>query len=129
MFVDFKFSTMKTQVSAYLNPICKIQFFSFLLIFSLLNLVKLNIFYWCEWRIIPYRNTVFQGTDVVGVRKFDYRQFVFFLHVLDPLVGLTCIKSQKTWLDFRQILSMRITKMYRKQWGELGHGSKVLHVP
>ena len=49
--------------------------------------------------LFSYRNTVFQGTDIVWVRKLDNGQFVFFLHVLDPFVGLTWIWHQKKQMD------------------------------
>lgn len=49
MFADFKLSTMKIKVHAYLNPNSKFQSFSFLsLVFIKLNLVELNMCWWSE---------------------------------------------------------------------------------
>lgn len=39
--------------------------------------------------MFDYLNAVFQSAAVVGVREFNDLQLVGFLHVLDPLVGLT----------------------------------------
>ena len=48
MFVDFKFSTIKTQVGAYLNLMQNSVFQFSVADFILLNLVYLNMFCCCE---------------------------------------------------------------------------------
>ena len=49
-----------------------------------------------------YRDTVLQGADIIGVREFDNWKFVLFLHVLNPLVGLT-LRINHQWPSSRVI--------------------------